>query len=1723
MIKKIPTDSNRFKSIHFLLPGVLTLLLFLVANLTVAQECATPVVTEIEDIYDLRTECAQTLAPQSGGTYRVVVEPDLTYTFTICNPAGGTAVPYAELWDNTLTFVSASTDANGCAVIEFINCDDAPAVFLNVYTEHGTDKCVDDWYTWSMTTSCSESTFSCPEPIKLSISDATSCCFEGQFPLPDFSGFQCDADDMTLTYTTCAGVTFSPNVDFDNDFIGISIPLGVNTVTYTITVDGEEIICNQQVTITKAIACVPVVQVSLDHNCEAEVTASTFTSYSCPDDPYTVVVTVNGVQVTTLTNAHIGGTIIATVTDPHGNSCQSTVILEDKLGPKIVCPADVTLPCGADISVTALGDATATDCTDVGPVTVVTEGPNGDPCDGETYIRTWTASDALGNIATCSQTITLVRPDLDGADDIPNNMDDEIICPPNYIDPTPAGPNEMMLSCDNFPITSPPTISDTGGFIFSTDPATTTDDVLLQEGMFCNYLISKEDEIHAVCGGSYDILRVWTIRDWCDASNVKTCTQVIKVKDLTDPEGTAGTVSYSSEAHSCIGTVTLTPASWTDACSSMSTTGYITKLVQVTATGTGTVYSIPGNGGMITNVPLGEYIAVWCGQDECGNQGEIELEGVELTDDLAPVAVCDDKTVALGTNGEVWLCANTLDDGSYDNCQIVTRKVKRMDAAADVPFTDCIGLTCDDAVNGTVAVRFRAYDRTGTLLPSDDMPEAMGRFSECMTTITVQDKIRPTCGALPTINVSCGDDFTTHPDYATAPNAFDNCSFDFIALDDEGAATSCGNNVVVRRWRLIDPSDLAWEGPICTQTINIAAVPWTIEPTWPLDHTVDCSVSAGTDPTSLPAGASVPTFTTVSDDMCEDLVVGHNDKILENQPGACFIIIRTWKVYDLCQNPGYSESAPGFWSHNQKITIVDSQGPTFTVTPGNKIVDLGDNCTATFFLDPADATDVCSNNITITPNVPAGLTLNADGSYSATAGVYNVTYTAVDGCGNSTDLPITITINDVKAPSPICNGLISTTLMPQSGGGCMAAIWASDLHSGSSSDNCTATANLQYFVSHYFVPNGAGGQIVNTTLPTTTSIEYTENNIGSNLAQLWVVDEAGNADYCVVEIIIQDNLGVCIPCDNPTFTVAQDADNCSASVVNLTGGAAPYAYTWAPMQVSDPDFTFTICENSTTCGGLANGGVYQVTVTDANGCSTINEFTMTCTGDPCDGVDISINDVLINEPLCTEPGAASVTDITPGTVADYTYTWTDLAGNAIAGCTNGASCGTFPTGPGEYLVRATNAAGCSDVRQFSINCGMGRIGGVIENEEGGKVENVEVDVTGMSMNMTDQDGEYLFEDLMPGNNYTVTPEKDVNHTNGVTTYDLVLISQHILGVSQLASPYKIIAADANQSGSITTLDLVELRSLILQVYSEFPNNTSWRFIDKDFVFPNQNNPFATTFPEVISFNSFAPDELLADFIAVKIGDVNCTAALNNLLGSEERNFDGDLVLNVEDQQFEAGETVNVKFTSEQFEEMLGYQFTLEFDNEVMEFVDMNSGDLPNLSAGNFGLTKVDEGMITTSWNSSTGISLDKEDEMMNLNFVATGSGSLSTALKISSRATEVEAYKSSDESVELMNVVLGFNNGTETTIVEGAYELYQNTPNPFTTETKVGFNLPRNETATISVFDVSGKLIKQVKKDFAMGYNEVIFNKEELRSSGILYYQLQTSEFTDTRKMLLID
>jgi hypothetical protein len=85
------------------------------------------------------------------------------------------------------------------------------------------------------------------------------------------------------------------------------------------------------------------------------------------------------------------------------------------------------------------------------------------------------------------------------------------------------------------------------------------------------------------------------------------------------------------------------------------------------------------------------------------------------------------------------------------------------------------------------------------------------------------------------------------------------------------------------------------------------------------------------------------------------------------------------------------------------------------------------------------------------------------------------------------------------------------------------------------------------------------------------------------------------------------------------------------------------------------------------------------------------------------------------------------------------------------------------------------------------------------------------------------------------------------------------------------------------------------------------------------------------------------------------------------------------------------------------------------------------------------------------------------------------------------------------------------------------FTLEQNQPNPFRYETVIGFTLPEAMEARLQVFDVTGRLLKTVAGDFPKGYSKVTIDRDDLRNTGVLYYQLETKDYLATRKMVLLE
>lgn len=84
------------------------------------------------------------------------------------------------------------------------------------------------------------------------------------------------------------------------------------------------------------------------------------------------------------------------------------------------------------------------------------------------------------------------------------------------------------------------------------------------------------------------------------------------------------------------------------------------------------------------------------------------------------------------------------------------------------------------------------------------------------------------------------------------------------------------------------------------------------------------------------------------------------------------------------------------------------------------------------------------------------------------------------------------------------------------------------------------------------------------------------------------------------------------------------------------------------------------------------------------------------------------------------------------------------------------------------------------------------------------------------------------------------------------------------------------------------------------------------------------------------------------------------------------------------------------------------------------------------------------------------------------------------------------------------------------------FELAQNFPNPFNPSTTIQFTLPQDDVVRLKIFDASGREVQTlVSGRSSRGTHTVSFNATNL-ASGVYLYRLETSTFSETKKMLLI-
>ena len=492
-----------------------------------------------------------------------------------------------------------------------------------------------------------------------------------------------DTDDGESLYSACAGSTRNYSVDVDDICTVLwTLPDGTTStdsaIEYTwatpgtieVEVDCGGTICTQPTFINVqlggaigAIACIHDVNVSLDADCTVLVTPQLVHAGTMdPNAGYGVMLldpSMNPIANNEITAEHIGMTLVVKLIDScSGNSCWANIFVEDKRAPVIQCD-DITIPCYAMNTYMPI----ATDnCGEVAEVILLSETIEALVCDPD-YVkrveRSYQAIDNYGNISTpCFQTILVERFDFDLVEE-----------PPSYrvIDGTALNCTEVIYGEDGTP-----------SLEFAGIPTFWDQPLYPNPEFYCNIGVDVETLTISEVGCVRKYMRTWTVYEaHCGLGVIETYLQTIEIQDLDAPDVTCGDNMFlTTSGQSCERNVFLPPpTSISDDCEG----GF---QVDIQYPG-GFLNNAPDGGNVV--LPAGQHTITYVVYDGCANSSQCSML-VTISDETSPTAICDQNTVvALRGDGTAEAYASTFDDGSYDDCNLHSLLVQRINPPEDCP------------------------------------------------------------------------------------------------------------------------------------------------------------------------------------------------------------------------------------------------------------------------------------------------------------------------------------------------------------------------------------------------------------------------------------------------------------------------------------------------------------------------------------------------------------------------------------------------------------------------------------------------------------------------------------------------------------------------------------------------------------------------------------------------------------------------------------------------------------------------------------------------------------------------------------------------------------------------------------------------------------------------------------------------------------------------------
>jgi len=302
--------------------------------------------------------------------------------------------------------------------------------------------------------------------------------------------------------------------------------------------------------------------------------------------------------------------------------------------------------------------------------------------------------------------------------------------------------------------------------------------------------------------------------------------------------------------------------------------------------------------------------------------------------------------------------------------------------------------------------------------------------------------------------------------------------------------------------------------------------------------------------------------------------------------------------------------------------------------------------------------------------------------------------------------------------------------------------------------------------------------------------------------------------------------------------------------------------------------------------------------------------------------------------------------------------------------------------------------------------------------------------------------------------------------------------------------------------------LIELQKLLLGVFNKLPNNTSWRFVNKDFVFVDPTDPWP--FEEDRYIDVLMNNEMKEDFIGVKVGDVNGTVE-PNMLRSENAEKRSVISLKAKDRILQTGKTERIDIAMSQDMDLNALYFTLEALNEDVTITNITSDLLP-MSESDYATFDKDR-VATMLWYDVHSTIVKEGTDILSIEVVVAEDVLLSEAIQINSSIIDAGVVETGDMESNLR---------WDIESVEDAFEVTQNTPNPFVDKTAIDITLSEAADIEIAVYDALGKKVYTYSEYHTADFTHY-FNSSDLGDSpGIYTYEVTNGDKVISQSMILI-